>query len=340
MSDPAPPLDLPWHQPGWLDEVTSWIEAELHRAGRPPIGPLEIVHRRPWSAFARIPTARGTVFFKAPAPPVRFEAALTQALGRWQPALTIPLLAVDIPHGWMLSADAGPTLRTQLHSAADLQRFHPLLRRYVDMQKTLTARVPDMLSLGVPDRRLQRLPSLYDELLQDEPALRLGLDPGLSPEQHRRLVDLRPRFANACLALAATHLPETLTHEEVHSGNVIAGSAGELLTDWGDASIAHPFLTMLVALRSAAYWLQVPENHPEVQRLREVYLEAWADFASPAELQMAFDLAYRVAMVNRSLSYRSILGPLPDAYRVVNDAIHGWLLDYLEAEERLSAQDV
>lgn len=246
-----------------------------------------------------------------------------------KPALTVPLLAVDIPRGWMLSADAGPTLRTQLHAAADLQRFHPLLRRYADLQKALATRVPDMLSLGVPDRRLQRLPLLYDDLLQDESALRLGLDPGLSREQHRRLVDLRPRFADACVALGAAHLRETLTHEEVHSGNV--------LTDWSDASIAHPFLTMLVTLRSAAYWLQVPESHPEVQRLREVYLEAWVEFASPAALQTAFDLAYRVAMVNRSLSYRSILGPLPDAYRVENDATHGWLLDYLEAEERLSA---
>jgi hypothetical protein len=336
MPNPAPAVDLPWHQPGWLDEAAFWIEAELGRAGRPPIGPLEIVHRRPWSAFGRIPTARGTVYFKAPAPAVRFEAALTQALGRWQPALTIPLLAVDLRRGWMLSADAGPTLRTQLHATADLQRFHPLLRRYAELQKALAARVPDMLSLGVPDRRLERLPSLYDELLLDEAALRLGLDPGLSLEQHRHLIDLRPRFTEACLALAAVHLPATLTHEEIHSGNVVVGEAGELLTDWSDASLAHPFLTMLVTLRSAAFWLHVPESHPEVQRLRAVYLEAWAEYASPVELQTAFDLAYRVAMVNRSLSYRSILGPLPDTYRLENDAIHGWLVDYREAEERLS----
>jgi len=336
MSDSPQTLDLPWYQPGWLEEVTSWVGDELHRAGRPPVGPLEIVHRRAWSAFARIPTASGIVFFKAPAPAVRCEAALTQALGRWQPALTIPLLAVDLRRGWMLSADAGPTLRTQLQAAADLPRFHSLLRRYAELQKALAARVTDMLSLGVPDRRLERLPSLYDELLLDESALRLGLDPGLSLEQHRRLIDLRPRFTDACLALAAVHLPETLTHEEVHSGNVVVGEAGELLTDWSDASLAHPFLTMLVTLRSAAFWLHVPESHPEVQRLGEVYLEAWAEFASPSELQMAFDLAYRVAMVNRSLSYRSILGPLPDAYRLENDAIHGWLVDYLEAEERLS----
>ena len=40
-----------------------------------------------------------------------YEAALTQALAEWRPDCTVPLLAVDLQRGWMLSDDAGPELR-------------------------------------------------------------------------------------------------------------------------------------------------------------------------------------------------------------------------------------
>ena len=325
---------LPWDEPGWLEEVMAWIESELARVGRPATGPVEILHRRPWSAFAQIPTDGGRVYFKAAAPAVRFEAGLTADLGRWHPELTVPLLAVDVERGWMLSADAGPTLRTQLHDVEDLRLFHPILRRYASMQQDLAKRVPELLALGMPDRRPERLPELYDELLQDPSALRLGLEGGMTAEQQRRVAALRSRFAEECVALAAAGPPPTLVHEEIHSGNILVTPGGDLLTDWGDSCLAHPFVSILVLIRSAAWWLEVPETHPEVQRLREVYLEAWTSHAPRHELQAAMATAYRVAMVVRSLAYQAILGPLAEPYRIENDSIHGWLLDYLEAEER------
>ncbi len=334
MSTAPSPYSLPWEEPGWLDEVTAWIGAELSHAGCPATGAVEMVHQRPWSALARIPTAAGATYFKASAPAVRFEAGLTRALGQWHPEMTVPALAVDVERGWTLSADAGPTLRSQIRQAADLRRLHPLLRSYAGMQQALAQRVPDMLALGVPERRLETLPRQYDELLQDAPALRLGLDGGLTPDQHRRLLRLRGRFAEDCAALADAGPVGTLAHEEVHSGNILVTEAGDRMTDWGDSSLSHPFVSILVTLRSAAHWLRLPEDHPEVQGLRDVYLEGWTSTAPRRELEVALDTAYRVAMVVRSLAYRAILGPLPESYRIENDAIHGWLLDYLEAEEQ------
>jgi hypothetical protein len=326
-------VSLPWDEPGWLEGVRTWIENELARVGRPATGPIEILHRRAWSAFAQIPTDGGPIYFKASAPALLFEAGLTAALRRWHPELTVPLLAVDAERGWMLTADAGPTLRSQLHRPEDLRRLDPLLQRYAVLQGGLVRRVPEMLAMGVPDRRSERLPGLYDELLGDTSALRLGLDGGMTPEQHRRLKALRPRFADECAQLAEAGPPDTLVHEEIHSGNILVTPSGELLTDWGDSCLAHPFVSILVMLRSAAWWLDVPETHPEVQRLRDVYLEAWTSHAPRHALHAVLATAYRVAMVVRSLAYQAILGPLAESYRIENDAIQGWLVDYLESEE-------
>ena len=108
---------LPWEHPGWLEGATAWIRDRLAERGVQVTGPVELLHQRPWSTFALVPTEDGFAYFKAPAPMYEFEAALTQALVRWRPDITVPLLAVDLDRGWMLSEDAGVTLRNLSRSA-------------------------------------------------------------------------------------------------------------------------------------------------------------------------------------------------------------------------------
>jgi Phosphotransferase enzyme family len=327
--------DLPWTEPGWFDQASAWIHVELERHDLHVTGPIDLLHRRAWSAFARVPTTGGIVYFKAPAPAMKFESVLTQALADWRPDCTVPLLATDPERGWMLSSDAGVTLRSLITSPDDLGHWHKALPLYAEFQIDLATRVPELLALGMPDRRLAELPNLYEELLADTQTLRLGLAQGLTLSEHRRLQDLRPRFAALCQELASMGLPETIAHEEIHDANVILSDGRYIFTDWSDSSVAHPFFTMLVTLRSAAYRLKLDEGGPEMMRLRNIYLDSWTAFAPQKRLLAAFRIAYRLAMVNRSLSYHRVLSPLPEAYRVENDSTVGWLQDFLEAETKV-----
>jgi hypothetical protein len=332
MPEPAP--QLPWEQADWYEHAGAWIQAELEQLGRRLSGPIEWVHTRAWSVFARVPTREGAVYFKAPLPPPGFEAALTQTLARWRPDCMLPVLAVDLDRGWMLSADAGVTLRSLGQTPAQLEHWHKILPLYVEVQIELATRVAEMLALGAPDRRLAQLPQLYAELLEDTENLRVGQSPGMTLEEHRRLIELRPRLAAECEQLAGFGLPATIAHEEVHENNVIVRDGRYVFTDWSDSSVAHPFFTMLVTLRATAHWLKLEEFGPEMMRLRDIYLEAWTSFASRENLRAAFEVAYRLAMVNRSLSWRSGLGSLPEKHKVEYDGVYGWLQDYLEAETK------
>jgi hypothetical protein len=324
-------LQLPWEQPGWLEQVTTWIRARLDERGWPSAGPVELVHQRPWSTFARVATDRGVAYFKAPSPPFRFEAALTEALAAWRPDCSVPLLAVDRDRGWILSADAGSTLRQLGQSVAQIPHWVKLLPLYGELQIELADRVPQLLALGVPDRRLARLPRLYAELLEATASLRVGREPGLTPAQHGRLREGQARFAADCEALAAYGLPETITHEEVHENNVLLGGGRYILTDWSDSSVSHPFFTMLVTLRAAAHWLKLDEAGPELRQLRDAYLEPWTKFAARDDLEAALDLAYRLATVNRALSWHLGLGSLPERVsEPYADSVSGWLQDFLE----------
>ena len=323
---------LPWDQPDWLEQATAWIHAQLAGRGVPSTGPVEFVHQRPWSSFAQVSTANGTAYFKAPAPLLRFEAALAQTLAGWRPDCTAPLLAVDLERGWMLSADAGITLRSADPSPTQIEHWLKLLPIYAQLQIEMAARVPEMLAFGMPDRRLATFPQLYAQLLEDTESLLLDREQGATHEEYRRLLDLRPSVAAWCQQLASYGLPETLAHEEVHDSNVLVSGDRYIFIDWSDSSIGHPFFTMLVTIRAAAHRLKLANDGPEMMRLRDAYLEPWTRFATHTALSAAFDLAYRLAMVNRSLSWHHSMAPLaPHHKEPYADNVPGWLQDFLRA---------
>jgi hypothetical protein len=77
-----PNITLPWDQAGWRDTVDDWIAAQLARQELTITGPISLVQQRAWSAVLRVPTAEGSLYFKASAPVLGHEPGLLQALTR------------------------------------------------------------------------------------------------------------------------------------------------------------------------------------------------------------------------------------------------------------------
>lgn len=325
-------IELPWEEPGWFEQATAWIYDQLAAHGWHSLGPVELVRLRPWSAFARVATNNGIAYFKAPAPPY-YEVGLTQALARWRPDCIARLLAVDLNRGWLLSADAGPTLYDASPGVNQLAHWLKLLPLCVELQLEMAAHVPEILVLGLFDRRLAHLPRLYNELMEGHENLRIGLEPGLTPAEYMCLRELRPWVANACAQLASVGLPETLVHEEVHSSNVLLNGDRFIFIDWSEAIIGHPFFMLLVTIRATAARLELAEDGPEMIRLRDAYLEPWTAFATRKTLSTAFTVANRLSMANRALSWHHSTGSLSTRHKeAYADSVPNWLRDFLYAE--------
>src|SRR3989304_2581881 len=77
---PEQTLPPPWTQPGWLEQASARIHAELERQGIRVSGPIVQSHVRPWSTVLRAPTTKGDIYFKAAMPALAHEPGLTQAL--------------------------------------------------------------------------------------------------------------------------------------------------------------------------------------------------------------------------------------------------------------------
>ena len=124
-----------------------------------------------------------------------------------------------------------------------------------------------------------------------------------------------------------------MQHDDLHDGNVFAGADGYRFFDWGDASVAHPFGTLLVTLRSiAARRGLAADDDPALARLRDAYLEPWTDRydrADPAWRRPAW--RSRVAPVSRSLSWRRALDTADPSRAEYADAVPGWLQELFAA---------
>jgi len=289
-----------WTDARWLAEVKGWVDWQLEELGLQSTGALEQPHVRPWSTVLRMPTTGGDVWFKANVPVLAYEAAVVGLLAARRPGFVPGLLATDVERGWMLMADGGERLREIVERERDLGRWLDILPRYGRLQIDMAEDRDRLLGVGLPDRRLETLASGYEELI--------GRVDTVTDDERRRLRALVPTIAELCECLACAGLPETIQHDDLHDGQIFVRDGRYLFFDWGDSCISHPFHSLTVALRANAAKLDLEPGGPELQRLRDAYLEPFGD------LHEAADLAYRTGTVARALAWdRFVRGGFPHA---------------------------
>jgi hypothetical protein len=279
--------------------VEEWI-----RAHEEPVGAIETVHERPWATVLRVPLAEGVAWFKACAPVQSFEPRLTAELfGRW-PDRVAEVLGYDEERAWLLLADAGRPVAALGNPPEAWLAALPL---YAELQRGEAARAQEHLVHGVPDLRLATLPARYDDLLQ--------ADLPLEAEEIRRLRRFAPRFVELCAELAALDVPETIQHDDLHHGNLYARGSRLRMLDWGDASIAHPFASLVVTFRFLEERAQLAPGDAWFARLRDAYLEPWG-----RDLRDGLAVAVRVGAFARSIAYLRQRVPLSPEERACFDA--------------------
>jgi Phosphotransferase enzyme family len=323
-----------WLDPDWQGSALAWVSMELARLGIGVTGAAEQPHVRPWSTIMRVPTAAGPVWFKANGPSSLHEAVLVEALGRWvAPSVPVPL-ATDVDRGWMLLPDAGTSLDDVLARDGDLRHWERALVDYAELQRKLVARVPEMLSLGVPDCRPEVLPMHLEALLDNPAKVMVGAEGGLSEQEYRRLRVLRPRFGEWCARLAEIGIQPSIQHDDLHETNIFFSDAGHTFLDWADASVAHPFGSLIYPLRLASERFGLPIGGRELHWLRDAYLEPWTADYDHGALEEATLLAMHTATVGRALAWqRAVTGVERQALKLYyRTGIPRWLTDILRAD--------
>jgi hypothetical protein len=287
---------LAWDEPGWLDEATAWIDGRVERTGD-----VELMLARPWSAIVRVPTATGNVWFKENASATAFEPSLTELLVHRRPECLPEVVAWEGPR--IVTKDAGPRLRNVLDAGDTRPSWEEILPLYAELQIDFMGVAEKALTLGTPDDR-----------------------PELLPDRYRALGGDRLDAVRAAADRLAGSMPLTVAHMEAHDGNVFVRDGRPVFIDWAEAVVTHPFVGPLLALRSATERFGYEPGSPEVERLRDLYLEPFTTFTPMAELRELFADGYLLFPISRADVWRRTLeSPSSELPEEFGDPVTAWL---------------
>lgn len=310
MPSQTPSSALPESDQRWLAEKLAGLDCPADWST------LACIHAYPWATVWRVETSCAPIYLKLCAPSQAFEAPLTAALARWQPDAVLGPLAVDVTHGRLLLPDSGPTLRQLLDGteatampSAVAHHWTPALGGVSRLQVALARHVPELLALGVPDQRLDRLPTLFAKLIGAPELLVLDEPGALSPNELADMAGLRPGVEAACAELAAVGLPDSLDHGDLFDRHILPHT-GYRLFDWGDAVVTQPLLTLTAVRASIGARLPITSlTDPAAQPMLDAYAQAWSAVIPPQALAAAVPLAERLGALPRALNWVRALSP-------------------------------
>ena len=276
-----------------LVAAEAWIRAVVQ-----PSGPIVLERERAWATILRIPLADGQAWFKACGVAQAFEPRLTAELAARWPDRIVRVLAHDPDRAWLLTADAGQPVSIAGNPPEVWLRALPA---YAELQIGEVEHVDEHLAHGVQDLRIAALPGRFDDLLRRE-------DLPLEPEEMERLRRFAPRFAELCERLAADHPVRSIQHDDLHMRSLFDDGTSLRILDWGDASIGHPFASLVTTFRFLEELNGLAPADPWFERLRDAYLEPWG-----RGLARTFELAMRVGMVAQLCAWLRHRDAMPEA---------------------------
>lgn len=280
-----------WTGADWFAVADEWVRAQLAVAGIAVTGEAVPYKIRFWAAVWCYPTDHGLFWFKENNPGQAFEAALVGAMAQALPQHVVAPLAINPEHGWLLTADQGPTLLEQ--GAAD---WHHLVIEYAGLQRDTVPFEDALLASGLTSLAPPRLSGAVHHVADWFAGL--AADHPVRPDA-ATLTGVR-RAADAVSeveTLLPGVVPMALDQNDLHAGNVFRPDPDGAFRffDFGDAVWGHPFATIA----------SVREDVEEA--VVTAYLEKWSELAPLDVLRKELEIAEPLHTVHKIVSWHRLL---------------------------------
>ena len=294
-----PPRRPDWYGPGWHDRVEAWVDRSLAASGRRRTGSLRT--HRVWaiSAVHQVPTDDGSLWFKACCDLFRAEAALLAQVSQHLPDLVPVVVAADAAEGWLLMeplAGAGDGDRAM--GAAEV--VAPV---WAEAQLASLDWLDDLRAAGCPQRGLEATLAAWRAVRDGHPEV------GLLAEEERAAVLASAGEVEARVReLWGVGLPDTLSHGDLHLGNVAYDGSVLRVFDWTDACVSHPFLDA----SHLAYFVASDADDGTAERLLRAFAEPWRAAFPGADVDRALALAPLADLVFQTVTFAAIADAAED----------------------------
>jgi len=231
----------PFGRPGWIQELTSWVQHEIQPYGFRLSGKFRQLNASPTFALLRFQTNGPALWFKAVGEPNRREFPVSVALSRLFPGFVPDVIATHSAwNGWLTTEFPGSTL-DQVRDACAWKRAAQTL---AELQIASLGNTDQLLGAGCRNLRTATLLRLVDPFIDVMSQLmerqHKTPPPALGKEE---MQELGRQVKDALTAWAQSNIPDTLGHLDLNPGNILASPDQCVFLDWAEAYVGPPFLT-------------------------------------------------------------------------------------------------
>lgn len=259
----------------------------------------DIIQDNPWSTVYRFATDRGFVFLKKVPPALSIEPRIINILHNKFRAHVPKIIAINNEQHCFLMHDAGIQLHKYFKDNFKMEILIQTVQEYVALQINSSKNINLFLDIGVPDWRLEKLPTLYNNLIAEESLL---IDDGLTKDELIQLRKLEPKLSSICEKLSQYKINETFCHADYHDKNILidTDTLQTTLIDLGEVLITHPFFSFLNCFYRAKQNFLLSDS--QYQQLQLECFKPWLEFETQENLFEIFGI------IQQCWSIHAVLG--------------------------------
>ncbi|RXH53882.1 phosphotransferase [Granulicella sibirica] len=278
----------PFSRIGWLEDVQDWIRQCVTDQATYFDENVRQLNASGSFALVRFPMHAGPAYWlKATGTPNIHELYITVCLAQISPSFLPPLLGVRTEWNAWITQEAG----YPLDDVPTLSNFKTAVRSLAELQME-TLNCTDMLTrAGALDHCVPVLRSRVDQVMNYLMAVMPRQTSTRAPrlEEHR-LRQLGIILRDAFDRLEALEIPDTLIHNDLNPGNILLDGCRCRFTDWAEAYVGNPFLSLQLFLVIAEK--RAPNHEGEFWRkqLSEAYCDMWSKLLNGSQIARACSL--------------------------------------------------
>src|SRR5579883_1103242 len=154
------------------DDLFKWAANVLIANGYVLVQSPEVVTETPWSTVIRFSTSNHDLYLKQTPPSLFLESKILQFLSTKLHASVPEVVASNEKLNCFLMKDAGISLRKYLKDEFQPELMDQAVKQFSAIQRSTEKFSETLFELGVPDWRLNKLPDVFNELLNQKEFLK------------------------------------------------------------------------------------------------------------------------------------------------------------------------